>query len=69
MIKEVELTDEYLKAITGKFDLQTVFNLELVSKNIGGLGSVPKCTSLLYLDLSSLIYPIINYQIYLIYLH
>ena len=52
MIKEVELTDEYLKAITGKFDLQTVFNLELVSKNIGGLGSVPKCTSLLYLDLS-----------------
>lgn len=52
MIKEVNLTDEYLKAITGKFDLETVFNLELVNKSIGSLGSIPKCTSLLYLDLS-----------------
>ena len=52
MIKEVNLTDEYLKAITGKFDLETVFNLELINKNINSLGSVPKCTSLLYLDLS-----------------
>ena len=52
MIKEVNLSDEYLKAITGKFDLETVFNLELVNKNISNLGSIPKCTSLLYLDLS-----------------
>ena len=52
MIKEVNLTDEYLKAITGKFDLETVFNLELVNKNISNLGSIPKCVSLLYLDLS-----------------
>jgi len=52
MIKELNLTDEYLKAITGKFDLETVFNLELVNKNINNLGAVPKCTSLLYLDLS-----------------
>ena len=52
MIKEIFLTDEYLKAITGKFDLETVFNLELVNKNISSLGSIPKCTSLLYLDLS-----------------
>ena len=52
MIKEVNLSDEYLKAITGKFDLETVFNLELVNKNISSLGSIPKCTSLLYLDLS-----------------
>ena len=52
MIKEVNLTDEYLKAVTGKFDLETIFNLELISKNIFNLGSVPKCTSLLYLDLS-----------------
>ena len=52
MIKEVNLTDEYLKAVTGKFDLETVFNLELINKNINSLGSVPKCTSLLYLDLS-----------------
>ena len=52
MIKEVNLSDEYLKAITGKFDLETVFNLELVNKSISNLGSIPKCTSLLYLDLS-----------------
>ena len=52
MLKEVNLSDEYLKAITGKFDLETVFNLELVNKNISNLGSIPKCTSLLYLDLS-----------------
>ena len=52
MIKEVNLSDEYLKAITGKFDLETVFNLELVNKSISSLGSIPKCTSLLYLDLN-----------------
>ena len=52
MIKEVNLTDEYLKAVTGKFDLETIFNLELVNKNVNSLGSIPKCKSLLYLDLS-----------------
>ena len=52
MIKEVNLSDDYLKAITGKFDLETVFNLELVNKGISNLGSIPKCTSLLYLDLN-----------------
>ena len=52
MIKDVNLSDEYLKAITGKFDLETVFNLELVNKSISNLGSIPKCTSLLYLDLN-----------------
>ena len=52
MIKEIVLSDEYLKAISGKFDLETVFNLELVNKNISSLGSIPKCTSLLYLDIS-----------------
>ena len=52
MIKEVNLSDEYLKAVTGKFDLETVFNLELSNKSISNLGSIPKCTSLLYLDLS-----------------
>ena len=52
MIKEINLSDEYLKAIGGKFDLETIFNLELVNKNISSLGSIPKCTSLLYLDLS-----------------
>ena len=52
MIKEINLSDEYLKAVTGKFDLETIFNLELPNKNIGNLGSIPKCTSMLFLDLS-----------------
>jgi len=52
MIKEINLTDEYLKAITGKFDLETIFNLELINKGISSLGSIIKCTSILYLDLS-----------------
>ena len=52
MIKDVNLSDEYLKAVTGKFDLETVFNLELVNKSISNIGSIPKCTSLLYLDLN-----------------
>lgn len=52
MLKEINLTDDYLKAITGKFDLDTIFNLELINKNLSSLGSIPKCTSLLYLDLS-----------------
>ena len=52
MIKDGNLSDEYLKAVTGKFDLETVFNLELVNKSISNLGAIPKCTSLLYLDLS-----------------
>lgn len=52
MLKEINLSDEYLKAITGKFDLETIFNLDLVNKSLSNLGSIPKCTSLLFLDLS-----------------
>jgi len=51
MIK-VNLSDEYIKAITGSFDLETIFDLELTQKNITSLGSLPKCVSLVYLDLS-----------------
>ena len=49
---EIILSDEYLKSLTGKFDLEIIFNLELVNKDIKDIGSIPKCTSLLYLDLS-----------------
>ena len=52
MIKEINLSEEYLKAVTGKFDLETIFNLELPNKNISKLGAIPKCTSILFLDLS-----------------
>ena len=46
------LSDEYIKAVTGSFDLETIFDLELTQKNITSLGSLPKCISLVYLDLS-----------------
>lgn len=51
-MKETSLSGEYLKAITGKFDLETIFNLELTNKNIRNLGAIPQCTSLIFLDLS-----------------
>ncbi len=51
MIK-VNLSDEYIKAVTGSFDLETIFDLELTQKHITSLGSLPKCISLVYLDLS-----------------
>ena len=49
---KVNLSDEYIKAVTGSFDLETIFDLELTQKNIISLGSLPKCISLVYLDLS-----------------
>ena len=52
MSQELILSDEYLKALAGKFDLETIFSINLINKYIANLGSIPKCTSLLYLDLS-----------------
>lgn len=52
MIKETNPTEEYLKAVTGKFDLETVFFLELSKKNINRLSAIPNCTSLVLLNLS-----------------
>ena len=49
---KVNLSDEYIKSVTGSFDLETIFDLELTQKNITSLGSLPKCISLVYLDLS-----------------
>ena len=47
MIKEINPSVEYLKAITGKFDLETVFNLTLENKSISKLNAIPQCTSLI----------------------
>ncbi len=52
MIKEINPSVEYLKAITGKFDLETVFNLTLENKSISKLNAIPQCTSLVLLNLS-----------------
>ena len=49
---KANLSDEYIKAVTGSFDLETIFDLELTQKHITSLGSLPKCVSLVYLDLS-----------------
>ena len=49
---KINLSDEYIKAVTGSFDLETIFDLELTQKQISSLGSLPKCISLVYLDLS-----------------
>lgn len=33
MLKELNLSDEYLKAMSGKFDIDTIFNIVLVDKS------------------------------------
>ena len=52
MLSKTNLSDDYLKSVTGFFDLEIIFDLELNQKNIASLGSLPKCVSLVYLDLS-----------------
>lgn len=52
MIKEINPTEEYLKAVTGKFDLETIFSLDLQNKSISKLSAIPNCTSLILLNLS-----------------
>lgn len=52
MNKEITPSEEYIKAISGKFDLDIVFFLDLRNKNISKLGSIPQCTSLTLLNLS-----------------
>ena len=50
---ETKLTPLYLKTVACKFDLETVFMLELKEKNIqGGIGSLGECKNLIHLDLS-----------------
>ena len=52
LLSKTNISDDYLKSVTGIFDLETIFDLELEQKNISSLGSLPKCVSLVYLDLS-----------------
>ena len=52
MLSKTNLSEDYLKSVTGFFDLETIFDIELNQKNIASLGSLPKCISLVYLDLS-----------------
>ena len=52
MLTKTNLTEDYIKSVTGTFDLEIIFDLELEQRNISSLGSLPKCVSLVYLDLS-----------------
>jgi len=50
---EKKVTSLYLKTHTQKFDLMTIFLLDLSKRQIGTLGSIVECTNLLMLDVSS----------------
>ena len=50
---ETKLTPLYLQTASEKFDLQTIFIINLKGRNVqGGIGSLPECTNLANLDLS-----------------
>jgi hypothetical protein len=53
MIKETNVTTEYVKALTGKFDMETVFLINLNNKNISKINSIVKCKNLVLLNLST----------------
>ena len=52
MIKETNAKKEYLKAITGKFDLETIFVLNLKEKNLTKPTAIVLCLNLTVLNLS-----------------
>ena len=52
MERQKNLTPLFLKTMTQKFDLQTIFLLDLSKMGIGSVGSLPECTNLMMLDLS-----------------
>lgn len=53
MIKETNLSDGYLKAISGKFDLDIIFSLNLKDKSINKMNSLIKCKNLVFLNISN----------------
>lgn len=53
MIKETNVTSDYIKAISGKFDLEAVFLLDLREKSISKLKDILKCKNLVFLNLSN----------------
>ena len=50
---ETKLTPLYLKTASQKFDLETIFIINLSNKTIqGGIGNLNECLNLMVLDLS-----------------
>ena len=53
MSRETKLTPLYLKTLSQKFDLETIFILNAKERNIqGGIDSLKDCSNLLNCDLS-----------------
>jgi internalin A len=52
MMKENNCSPEFLKAVSGKFELETVFILNLAEKNIFKMNAILKCKNLVSLNLS-----------------
>jgi len=50
--KEDNCSIEFLKAHTGKFEIETIFTLIIIDKNITQINSLSKCLNLIFLNLS-----------------
>ena len=50
---DLQITSLFLKSFSNKFDLETIFILNLSNSSIVSLGALEECTNLLLLDLSS----------------
>ena len=60
MNRDTNINVDYLKAVSGKFDLETIFNLDLNGKSktdlitgISKVGSLVQCSNLVFLNLKS----------------
>lgn len=52
MEKKTEVSQQFLKSYTNKFDAETIFILNLPNRSIASLGSIGDCINLIYLDVS-----------------
>jgi len=49
---ETQVDTKFLKLYTNKFDVETIFTLNLQERNISSVGNIPDCSSLILLDLT-----------------
>ena len=52
MIRDLNPTIDFLRAITAKFDLTAVFTLTLSEKGISKINAIPECVNVVTLNLS-----------------
>ena len=46
------LSIPYLKCLSNKFDVETIFVLNISNQSLSGLGSIGECTNLMFLDIT-----------------